>query len=169
MIDKTKFYINGAWINPSKDNKFEVINPSNEIPYAIISLGCKTDVDKAVIAARLAQLEIGQIIEGKVLAIKPYGFFIDLGGISGLLHHAMVTNGSIRSLREVFEQAESIKALITELDAKRGRIGLNTALLEGLPGEILVEKEKVLSEAEERAKKVQSLFKKNQEESVEND
>ena len=98
---------------------------------------------QAVTLARFAQLEIGQIIEGKVLAIKPYGFFIDLGGISGLLHHSMVTNGSIRSLREIFEQGESIKALITELDAKRGRIGLNTALLEGLPGEILVEKEKV--------------------------
>ncbi|KGG12860.1 MULTISPECIES: S1 RNA-binding domain-containing protein [Prochlorococcus] len=117
---------------------------------------------KAVITAKFAELEIGQVVEGKVLAIKPYGFFIDLGGISGLLHQSMVTNGSIRSLREIFVQGELIKAIITELDPRRGRIGLNTAMLEGIPGEILVEKEKILAEAEERAKKVKDLLKKNE-------
>ncbi len=120
---------------------------------------------KAVLAARFAQLEIGQLIEGKVISVKPYGFFIDLGGVSGLLHQSMITNGSLRSLREVFDQGDTVKALITELDPGRGRIGLNTALLEGLPGELLVDKEKVITEAEERAKKVQSLIKQKEEKS----
>ena len=40
---------------------------------------------------------------------------------------------------------------------------LNTALLEGLPGELLVDKEKVLAEAEERAKKVKDLIKQKEE------
>jgi len=119
---------------------------------------------RAAIAARFSDLKLGQVVEGKVIAIKPYGFFIDLGGISGLLHQSMITNGALRSLREVFNQNDNVKALITDLDPKRGRIGLNTALLEGPPGEILVDKEKVLSEAEERAKKVQGLFKKEEEE-----
>ncbi|ABX08464.1 S1 RNA-binding domain-containing protein [Prochlorococcus marinus] len=118
---------------------------------------------KAATAARFAELEIGQIVAGEILAIKPYGFFVDLGGVSGLLHQSMITNGSIRSLREVFSQGESIKALITDLDPKRGRIGLNTALLEGPPGEILVEKAKVLLEAEDRAKKVRGILKKKEE------
>ncbi len=118
---------------------------------------------KALIVSKFSEFELGQVVEGKVIAIKPYGFFIDLGGISGLLHQSMITNGSLRSLREVFDQNDHVKALITDLDPKRGRIGLNTALLEGLPGEILVEKDKVLLEAEERAKKVQGLFKKQAE------
>ncbi len=116
---------------------------------------------KAVTAAIFAKLKIGQLVEGRVVSVKPYGFFIDLGGISGLLHQSMVTNGSIRSLREVFNQGDNVKALITDLDCGRGRIGLNTALLEGIPGEILIDKEKILAEAEERAKKAQSLFKAN--------
>tara|TARA_Y100001968_G_scaffold221178_1_gene204097 strand:- start:692 stop:1975 length:1284 start_codon:yes stop_codon:yes gene_type:complete len=106
---------------------------------------------KAVIALRFAELEIGQLVTGTVISIKPYGFFIDLGGISGLLHHSVITNGSFRSLREIFRQGDSIKALITDLDPKRGRIGLNTALLESLPGELLIEKKKVMEEADERA------------------
>ena len=118
---------------------------------------------RAASAARFSELKVGDLIEGKVSAIKPYGFFIDLGVVSGLLHHSMVTDGTIRSLREVFDIGEDIKALITELDPKRGRVGLNTALLESQVGEILVEKKKIMLEAEERAKKAQSILKQKEE------
>ena len=54
MLDKRKFYINGKWVTPSKVNDFEVINPSNEEPFATISLGHKEDTDLAVKAAKNA-------------------------------------------------------------------------------------------------------------------
>tara|TARA_B100001996_G_scaffold142625_1_gene108525 strand:+ start:310 stop:1740 length:1431 start_codon:yes stop_codon:yes gene_type:complete len=54
MLDKRKFYINGKWISASKPNDLDVINPSNEDPYAVISLGSKEDLDKAVQAAKIA-------------------------------------------------------------------------------------------------------------------
>ena len=38
MIEKKNFYINGKWAPPSKPNDFEVIDPSTEEPFAIISL-----------------------------------------------------------------------------------------------------------------------------------
>ena len=34
---------------------------------------------KASLVSKLTSLELGQLIEGEVLAVKPYGFFIDLG------------------------------------------------------------------------------------------
>ena len=115
---------------------------------------------KASLVSKLSELNLGQLISGKVLAIKPYGFFVDIGGVSGLLHQSSITNGSIRNLREIFREGESIKALITEIDLERGRIGLNTALLENSPGELIVDKEKVMVEASERALKTKSLFDK---------
>ena len=54
MLDKKKFYINGEWVNPYKKNDCEVINPCNEDPFAIISLGSKEDTDLAVKAAKTA-------------------------------------------------------------------------------------------------------------------
>ena len=54
MLDKRNFYINGKWVTPSKPNDFKVINPSNEEPFAIISLGYKEDTDSAVNAAKNA-------------------------------------------------------------------------------------------------------------------
>ena len=115
---------------------------------------------KALLVSKFADLRLGQLIEGEVLAIKPYGFFVDLGGASGLLHQSSLTNGSIRNLREIFVEGEVIKALITEIDLERGRIGLNTALLENSPGELIIDKEKIMIEASERSLKTKALFDK---------
>jgi len=57
MLEKRDFYINGKWVKPFKPNDFEVINPSNEEPFAIISLGSKEDTDTAVKAAKEAFVE----------------------------------------------------------------------------------------------------------------
>ena len=62
----------------------------------------------------------------------------------------------------MFDQGERVQALITELDPGRGRIGLNTALLEGPPGELLVEKDKVMAEASDRASRAQNTLKQRE-------
>jgi len=54
MLDKKKFYINGQWVEPNKLNDFKVINPCNEDPCAIISLGSKEDTNTAVKSAKKA-------------------------------------------------------------------------------------------------------------------
>jgi small subunit ribosomal protein S1 len=117
---------------------------------------------KAATAARFAELAVGQLVEGVVAAIKPYGYFVDLGGISGLLHQSSVTGGQLRDLREVFSNGERVRALITELDPGRGRIALNTALLEAQPGEILIAKDQLLAEAEDRANRARSLLRQQE-------
>ena len=117
---------------------------------------------KAATAARFAQLEVGQLVEGHVASVKPYGFFVDLGGVSGLLHQSSITGGALRDLREVFRQGDLVKAMITQIDPGRGRIALNTALLEGQPGELLIEKDKVMAEAAERANRARSVLRQQE-------
>ena len=117
---------------------------------------------KAATAALFQNLEVGQLVEGQVVAIKPYGLFVDLGGISGLLHHSVITGGQMRDLREVFGQGDRVKALITELDPGRGRIALNTALLEGQPGELLIERDKVMAEAADRANRARNVLRQQE-------
>ena len=117
---------------------------------------------KAATAARFAELEVGQLVEGVVASVKPYGFFVDLGGISGLLHQSCVSGAQLRDLREVFNQGDRLKALITELDPGRGRIALNTALLEGQPGELLIAKETVMAEAADRANRARSVLRQQE-------
>ncbi|VAV98377.1 Aldehyde dehydrogenase [hydrothermal vent metagenome] len=54
MVEKRQFYINGGWVNPAAANDHAVIDPSNEEPCAVISLGDEADTDAAVAAARAA-------------------------------------------------------------------------------------------------------------------
>lgn len=54
MLDKRKFYINGQWVEPVKSNDFNVINPANEEPCAVISIGSEADTNAAVAAAKAA-------------------------------------------------------------------------------------------------------------------
>jgi len=54
MLDKTDFYIDGAWVPPATANPLDVINPADETAFATISLGGQADVDRAVAAARRA-------------------------------------------------------------------------------------------------------------------
>ena len=117
---------------------------------------------KAATAALFQTLEVGQLVEGQVVAIKPYGLFVDLGGVSGLLHQSAISGGQLRDLREVFGQGDRVKALITELDPGRGRIALNTALLEGQPGELLIDRDKVMAEAPERANRARSVLRQQE-------
>jgi aldehyde dehydrogenase (NAD+) len=54
MKDCRRFYIDGKWVDPAMAHDFPIINPANEQPVAIISLGSAADVDRAVAAAKRA-------------------------------------------------------------------------------------------------------------------
>ena len=60
MSNRTKFYINGEWVDPSSDETLEVVNPATEQPIGEIALGTAEDVDKAVAAAVAAFESFGQ-------------------------------------------------------------------------------------------------------------
>ncbi|MGB5559745.1 MAG: aldehyde dehydrogenase family protein [Paracoccaceae bacterium] len=54
VLDKRKFYIDGAWVDPSTPNDFPVLNPATEDQIATISMGSAADIDRAVTAAHRA-------------------------------------------------------------------------------------------------------------------
>ncbi|MDA0886972.1 MAG: 30S ribosomal protein S1, partial [Cyanobacteria bacterium] len=82
--------------------------------------------------------------------------------VSGLLHQSAITGGQLRDVREVFGQGERLQALITELDPGRGRIALNTALLEGQPGELLIARDTVMAEAADRANRARASLRQRE-------
>jgi len=54
MINRMKFYIDGAWVDPAVGKSTPVVNPATEEAMYDVALGSKADVDKAVVAARRA-------------------------------------------------------------------------------------------------------------------
>ena len=49
-----KFYINGQWVDPVKDETINIINPANESVIGQLNVGNEQDIDKAVTAAKKA-------------------------------------------------------------------------------------------------------------------
>ena len=54
MVNRLKFYIDGAWVESAGKKTRPVVNPATEEAMYDIALGTKADVDKAVAAARRA-------------------------------------------------------------------------------------------------------------------
>jgi aldehyde dehydrogenase (NAD+) len=54
MVNRMKFYIDGAWVDPAVKKSIPVVNPATEDAMYEIAVGSKADVDKAVTAARKA-------------------------------------------------------------------------------------------------------------------
>jgi aldehyde dehydrogenase (NAD+) len=53
-MEKLKFYIDGAWVDPAAPSTLGIVNPATEEIFAQISLGSRPDVDRAAKAARRA-------------------------------------------------------------------------------------------------------------------
>lgn len=121
--------------------------------------------EKLVLSQRIAtqssafsQLQIGQLVEGKVSSIKPFGVFLDMEGISGLLHIKQVSQRYIENLSQLFSPGQILKAMVIDLDESRGRISLSTRILENYPGEIVEKMADVMDTAEERSERARKTL-----------
>jgi small subunit ribosomal protein S1 len=99
------------------------------------------------------RLEVGEVVTGTVRGIKPYGAFIDIGGVSGLLHISEISHDHIDTPHSVFNVNDEVKVMIIDLDADRGRISLSTKQLEPEPGAMVKNPQLVYDKAEEMAAK----------------
>ena len=67
---------------------------------------------RAVVETRLTNLEPGQLVTGIVRSLKPYGAFVDIGGVSGLLHISQISHDHISDVAKVLSEGQEVKAMI---------------------------------------------------------
>ena len=108
---------------------------------------------RALVERKMNRLEVGEVVIGAVRGLKPYGAFIDIGGVSGLLHISEISHDHIDTPHSVFNVNDEIKVMIIDLDAERGRISLSTKQLEPEPGDMVKNPDLVYDKAEEMAAK----------------
>lgn len=80
-------------------------------------------------AKKLESYKAGDIVEGTVDSIKPYGAFINLeGGVSGLLHISQISTQRIKHPSVVLKEGQTVKVKI--LSVTDGKISLSMRVLE---------------------------------------
>ena len=113
---------------------------------------------RALVEKKMNRLEVGEVVIGSVKGIKPYGAFIDIGGVSGLLHISEISHEHIETPHNVLNVNDQMKVMIIDLDSERGRISLSTKALEPEPGDMLTDPQKVFDKAEEMAAKYKQML-----------
>lgn len=74
----------------------------------------------------LASLTVGEWREGKVTSVVPFGAFVDIGGIDGLVHISQLgVSGYVEKAENVVQPGQTVRVRVVEVDAERQRIGLS--------------------------------------------
>ena len=74
---------------------------------------------------RLQDLKIGAIVSGRVENIKDFGVFVNLGGVTGLIHVTKLDWFRVEHPSEVLKIGDEVQAVVEAVDPERGRIRLN--------------------------------------------
>lgn len=74
---------------------------------------------------------IGQIVDGKVTGIQPYGAFVALDAqTQGLIHVSEIQSGFTKNIHEVLQVGEEIKVQVIDIDYYTKKISLSRRTLE---------------------------------------
>ncbi|UCH63304.1 MAG: 30S ribosomal protein S1 [Fidelibacterota bacterium] len=83
----------------------------------------------------IADLHVGQVLEGRVKNITDFGVFVDLGGLDGLLHITDLSWGRVIHPSEIVEMDELITIKVIDFDPEKQRVSLGLKQLQPHPWE----------------------------------
>jgi small subunit ribosomal protein S1 len=78
-------------------------------------------------------LSVGQKVSGSVRSIAPFGLFIDLGGIDGLIHKSEISWSKVANPEADYKVGDKVDAEVIDINTERGRISLSIRKLQPDP------------------------------------
>ena len=73
-----------------------------------------------------AAVAVGEIYDGTVLKIKPFGAIVSLpGGVPGLVHISQIANGFIQSVEDVVNIGDDVVVRVVSVEEGSGKISLS--------------------------------------------
>jgi small subunit ribosomal protein S1 len=70
-------------------------------------------------------LAVGQVLEGTVSTLKPYGAFVDVGGIEGLLHVSELSFNRVNDPKDMLSVGQKLNVAIKDIDQAKKKISLS--------------------------------------------
>jgi len=88
----------------------------------------------------MESLQPGQIIEGTVQRLTPFGAFVDIGGIDGLVHVSELAWEHVAHPRDVVSEGQQVKVKVLKVDPEAGKISLSIKAAQPGPWELAADK-----------------------------
>ncbi len=83
----------------------------------------------------LAELAPGQVRVGVVTTIAPFGAFVDLGGVEGLIHISELAHRTVQDASEVVQVGQEVEVLVKDVQFARNKVSLSRKALLADPWE----------------------------------
>ena len=80
-----------------------------------------------------SSLQVGQKVTGTVRSIAPFGVFVDLGGIDGLVHKSELSWNKVNNPESGYQVGDEVEAEVIDINHERGRISLSIRRLQPDP------------------------------------
>lgn len=72
------------------------------------------------------EIETGQILEGKVTGIQPYGAFVAVqNNFQGLVHISEITHGYVKDINDHLQIGETVNVKVLHIDEENQKISLS--------------------------------------------
>ncbi len=76
---------------------------------------------------------IGKICEGIVTSVRPFGAFVDIGPLEGMVHISEISWGRVRHPHDFLEPGQNVRVKILNVDLDHQRVGLSIKQLDENP------------------------------------
>ena len=80
-----------------------------------------------------AELKAGETRDGIIRALKPYGAFVDIGGVDGFLHIGEISYNRIGHPRDVLTEGQKVQVKVLKVDPDNKKVGLGMKQLKKDP------------------------------------
>lgn len=98
---------------------------------------------QAKLEEALKNIHVGDNYKGIVRKIMPYGAFVDIGGIEGLLHISDISWHKIKRVEDVLSVGQEIEVKLQSFDAESNKLSLSLKALTKSPWDVAEETIKV--------------------------
>jgi small subunit ribosomal protein S1 len=103
---------------------------------------------------KLAQIKEGDILEGIVTGIMPFGVFVDLDGVEGLVHISEIAWEKVSHPSNYFKVGETVKVKVLGIDDGSGKLALSVKKLSDNPWDNVEERYPVGSKVTGKVSKI---------------
>ena len=135
MVEECKVFIPASLVSDTYEKNLDKYM-GQEIEFVLIEFKPKQrriiGNRKVLLASRKAEeakklfdsINVGDVVEGTVKNVTPFGAFIDLGGADGLLHISEMSWGRIDDPKAVVKVGDTVKTFIKEINGEKIALSL---------------------------------------------
>lgn len=90
----------------------------------VLSRRVLVEEDKAKIATETRKkLEVGLVVRGKIVGFKPFGAFVDIGGMEGMLHVSELGYSRVEKPEDVLSMGQEVDVVVLKMEhtVEKGR------------------------------------------------